>query len=222
MLAILKCIIFSGSSSQYLIPALSSASHQDAVNIFSHLVRLWLEYVWTRDYVEMNPRHQYHHYNWLGQLLIGSPFGVSPTPLRVTNLYASEKSLLFEKIETSQHHAFLLNDISLHHLIKFVTAAANYSMTIRWGLVDAGVLPLVLLAFVDGVPSLLFGLHLTLTRYIWGGFSGVEFPDELNAAIIPLTLVNAEITKILHLIQAPQVRTLHHTKNCNRLFFPAE
>jgi hypothetical protein len=134
-------------------------------------------------------------------------------------LYDNEKSLLFRKIEAIQRRVLPLNDRPLHHILEFVAATAQNSMTVRWGLLDAGILALVLVAFMDGVPSLLSGiLNTWKPRQLHhdpnqSPANGVNMtPPETNTMAISLDLINAEASKLLLLCQAPPVQALFRSE----------
>ena len=221
-LAIFKCIVVGGDCTRYLAIALTGASHQDAVAIFSRIVRLWLAYVHNRD----NPEMPLDCGIYVG---IGS-LGGKPcnTQLEHSILYRSStvcegfyihaKSLLFWKIETAQGRIFPLDDRPLHNILKFVISAAKHSMIVQWGMLDAGILALLPPALMDGIVPLLSGLlntlgqpsngdSLLLPEYKPG--PGVETDShEPNATVIPLAVINTGASLLVRYIQTQQFQGL--------------
>jgi hypothetical protein len=127
-----------------------------------------------------------------------------------------ETSLLFQKIKNSQRSVNPFNDRPLQKIIAFAMTAMQRSITIRWGLLDAGGLVLVLLALVDGVPSLLSELLDML---------GLQTGDDItsspnvgttlcdgSATAFSLPLINSAAARLLLLLQAPQFQVLLHSE----------
>jgi hypothetical protein len=111
-----------------------------------------------------------------------------------------------------------INDRPLHHILKFAAAAAKHSMTMRWGLLDAGILALGLLAVVDGVPSLISGVLDVLTPQTHRRATSLSkhrpqmtSPD-IDTMAISLAVINKGAFKLLLLCQAPQVQALFQSE----------
>jgi len=127
-LTILKHILESGRHARYLIKAIEKCSYKDIVYIFSGTIRLWLECVAT---------HTLRHTTPLNNIR-----GITEVeiPIHVDDCFHDrEKSRLFEKATGA--------DAALNNIIKFATKAAHCSTTIRRGMLDAGSLSLVIVAF---------------------------------------------------------------------------
>lgn len=216
ILAIFKSIIHNGNRAQALFSVFATASHPDVAHIWSRIILLWIEFVQTRDRVEMPQQTgilQVAHTANRPAKKIENSF------LAPSLLYNNEKSLLFRKIEVIQRRVLPLNDRPLHHILEFIAATAQHSMTVRWGLLDAGILALVLVAFVDGVPSLLCGvLNAWKPQQLrhdpnQSPAYGVNMtPPDTNTMPISLDLINAEASKLLLLCQAPPVQALFQSE----------
>jgi len=105
------------------------------------------------------------------------------------------------------------DDRPLYYIINFAITAANHGMSIRWGILDAGILDLVPFAFVDGVASSLSGL-LELLEQQSNRHSPSQHKrssgdlDEPNTTALPLNRVDAEASMLLLYIQEPRFQKL--------------
>ena len=214
ILAMFRCILIGGYCTRHLITALTSASHQDTVNIFSRIIRLWLQYVQIRDKPNV-PLHLQ-----AGAADRSQRVGTSDQSTTIgKSFHTREKTSLFRKIETAQRRTSPLDDRPLHNIIKFVITAAKHSMTIRWGILDAGVLALVPLAIVDGVAPLRSGLLDVLDQQSHSGsplsqqhkYAEGE-SRKLDGTVIPLAPINAGASMLLRRIRAPHFEELLHSE----------
>jgi hypothetical protein len=137
-LAMLKQIVLSRSSVRHLIHAIQQGS--DKVHIFSGILQLWLECVHIQvvnqaAYGTVSQTVDNHHFD-----------GRLPTqrslPIEIDgNFYNREKARLFEKIS----HV----DSALYNVINFAIDAARRDSILRRGLIEAGSLSLVIVAFIN-------------------------------------------------------------------------
>lgn len=147
-LAMLKQILLAGSSAVHLVDAIAQIAHQDIISIFSGVIQLWLECI--RLQVQT-------------QLTYGTNTGFERRPMTHgmalppdDNLYDREKHRLFQKTSNL--------DTALYNIIEFCALAARRHRAIRFCMLDAGVLSLVIIAFVNAdflAPSL---VDLTLKK----------------------------------------------------------
>jgi hypothetical protein len=151
-LAMLKQILLAGSSAVHLVDAIAQITHQDIISIFSGIIQLWLESV------RLQVQTQVTYGTGIG--LLGFTEERSMTHATALpddyNLYDREKHCLFRKT--------LNLDTTLYNIIKFSAMAARRHRTIRFCMLDAGVLSLVITAFVNAdflAPSL---VNLTLKK----------------------------------------------------------
>jgi hypothetical protein len=193
-----------------------SSSHQDAVNIFSRVIRLWVVYVQIRDRPDIALKAQAGdtHHDGMYQ---------GPSIVVSHSFHDREKSLLFRKIENSQRRGSPLNDRPLHNIIEFATTVAKHSLTLRWGIFDAGILALVPLVIADGIPSLLSPLVDTLGRCINRNstlpsqqqshpFRTEAAAYDTNPTTFPLALISTAASNLLSSIQAPRFQEFLHSE----------
>lgn len=154
-LTILKHILSAGSSAVHLVDAIARIAHQDIISIFSGVIRLWLECI----QLQAKTQSTYYadsHIGSLGSTEINAEMNqriFDEMALRAVadhNIYDREKYRLFQKVSNL--------DTALYNIIKFCAMAARRRRTIRFCMLDAGVLALVITAFVNAgfrAPSLI-------------------------------------------------------------------
>ena len=218
ILAVFRYMVIGGDRTRHLACVLASASHQDVVNIFSRIARLWVAYIQIRDRPEMALQLQAGNTDHSGVDRKTRVAGVAGNE----SIYDREKSLLFRKIETIQQRASPLDDRPLHNILEFAMTVAKNSLNSRWGVLDAGILALVPLAVVDGISSLLSPLLDMLGQHIDGDArylsqqshpSGIEIiAHNTIPPAFPLALVGTATSKLLSLIKDPQFDEFLHSK----------
>jgi hypothetical protein len=209
LLTIFKYIIVGGDAVQHLTAILTRSSSLDTAHIMSEIVQLWLEYVDTRgadDLLVEQARSVILNGAWAQSLHVMDP-GVHPAaPLLDETVYCREKSLLFSKILKKQPSIHPFNDTALSSIIHFIIFAAKQSITLQRGLLDAGALAVVLIAFVDGVPILSNLLdtfkHLPSHRQ----------SKHNVTSYISLSSIRTEASKLLDMIQTPAFQVLLKTR----------
>lgn len=139
----------------YLISALATLPHQGAVDVFSSIVRFWLEYI--------EPRIGIGHRG--GVATSSQPKEPAIRDGSALTFYEHQKHIIHDRIETSQKRTLPLSDVPLHSILYFFVAAARHSMTMRWASLDAGALLLILCALEDGLPLLLSSLISGLKQH---------------------------------------------------------
>jgi len=188
-LAMLKHIVLSGDSARHLLNALAESSYEDAVYIFSGVLRLWLECVGMQVQRNLTPESEFS--NFLG----GRPCSVVPQVEQEQTSYDREKDRFMRKIVDV--------DNALLNFIKFATETANESATTRSGLLDAGGLALVLFAFVnpDFKLSGLIDNSATTKREAGPGHREASLYQPLS-----LSAINAEASTLSVLIRSSKFR----------------
>lgn len=146
----LQHVVVSGDSAQHLMDALAQGSHQDTVHVFSDFVRLWLECTSLLVHCETSGSSDWRVNASTANMERQRPADVALPDDQDQRFYSHEKNRLFHKI-------YKVDD-ALYNVLKFTTFTAHQSVDIRWGMLDAGVLALILAAFVNGdfqPPSLI-------------------------------------------------------------------
>jgi hypothetical protein len=139
-LAMFKQILLHGDSAAHLIRAIAQCSLEDRINIFSCIIRMWIECI----------RKQIQNESiYLQAGIKGREDRLSPgASIDVdANFHSREMNRLFEKVSNA--------DMALYNIIIFATDAARWSGSVRRAMLDAGALSLVIVAFVnaDFLPS---------------------------------------------------------------------
>lgn len=201
-LSTLKFIALSGNSARHLMDVLALGSHQDVVRVFSGVIRLWLECV----NIQTHTSSEHSTAQYVNTLSSVSGDGMFPGNLVPTNedprFYAYEKAAFLGKIANVDKY--------IYNIIKFATDAADKNMTIRWGMLDAGCLSLVLSAFVsDGFK--LKSLTDVVENQGRKRRSKLGRRETLDAEIslltpISSTMINAEASKLSILIRNAKFR----------------
>jgi hypothetical protein len=224
ILAVFRYMLIGGECTRHLACVLTSASHQDAVNIFSRIARLWVAYIQIGDRPEMALQLQAGNTDHRSVDQKMRAAGITSNE----SIYDREKSLLFRKIETIQRRASPLDDRPLHNILEFAMTVAKNSLNSRWGVLDAGILALVPLAVVDGISSLLSPLLDMLGQHIDGDaryLSQRSHPSVIEIIIyntippaFPLALVGATTSKLL---SSTSFCTVRYSSPVEYLFSPA-
>lgn len=137
-LAGLKLILLNGDSAGHLISALGACTLEDVVRISSSIIRLWLECIQVQIQNEMAYGVSSHHRiikGLDGRLLPDTPIDVDE------DFHDREKARLFQRVSNV--------DTALYNIILFATDAVQKSPTIRCGMLNAGALSLVIVAFAN-------------------------------------------------------------------------
>jgi hypothetical protein len=195
-LAILKHVALNGDSAQHLMDALARGSREDTENIFSAVIRLWLECVSTQ--IETSENLQAA--NQSGMTLEHFSPGILPPIPSGLSLHDREKQKLLSKMAEV--------DSVLFNIIKFITKAAGQNSTVRLGMLDAGSLAMVLTAFADPTAYTLSSLTGNLKKEGKGkGKSGSlthrEVSDTVDAPLSSAA-INAEASILSVLIRKPK------------------
>lgn len=199
-LSTLKFIVLSGSSARHLMNVVTLGSHQDTVRVFSGVIRLWLECVSIQTHSAVRAT-QYSD-------SISSPTfeGISSgTALPVNEdprFYACEKAAFLSKIVNVDKY--------IYNIIKFATDTAEQNTAIRWGMVEAGCLALVLTAFVNDdfkLSSLTDAVEKEgRKRRSKPGRRETPDADISFLTPIPSTTINAEASRLSILIRNAKFR----------------
>lgn len=197
-LTILKHILSSGHHARHLIKSIEQCPHEDIVYILSGTIRLWFECV------AMHIRNQltYNASRHTAPLRnIGGQYAQPAIPIDIDEtFYDREKSRLFERTSNT--------DTALFNSIRFATEGARRSAALRRGMLDAGALSLVLVAFVSAdykLPGLIDVSRLRRTRATEVGSGRRENPDlaRSRASPIPLNVICEEASTLTVLIHNP-------------------
>jgi hypothetical protein len=209
-LTIFKRIVAGGSVAQYLAVVIGRASCHDIADIAFGVMQLWLEYANTRGPSDSAFEHGgfCEKFDMLGNTVITLVASMPPNQIEALDetFYGHEKSLLFSKISSKQTSTLPHNNTALSNIVRFFTFAAQQSMTLQWGLLDAGALAVVLVAFVDGVPML--SDLLVAFRYP----ANDHRSKQKGISCISLSLIRTEASKLLDTIQTPAFRALLQTQ----------
>ena len=147
-LAMLRQILSAGSSALHLIDAISQIEPQNMTLIFSGVIRLWLECIQMQ--VQTQLTYSTRSYGAVFRNDNQDPgMSLHLSVIADNNIYDREKRRLFQKV--------LNVDSALYNIIKFSAIAARRHRTIRFCMLDAGALSLVIVAFVNAdflAPSL--------------------------------------------------------------------
>ena len=142
----LKLILLNRGSADHLVSAMGACILEDIVYIFSGIIRLWFECV------QMQMQHESiygpsSHQSAFRATSIESHLSPTSSIDLHENFYDHEKTRLFKRV--------LNVDAALYKIIIFATDAARASDIIRCGMLKAGVLSLVIVAFAnaDFIPS---------------------------------------------------------------------
>jgi hypothetical protein len=150
-LAMLKQILSTGSSAAHLVDAIAKIGHQDIISIFSGVIRLWLECIQLQAKTHLKYYANSHTGSLGSEILMGNAEIINQRMFDADgNMYDREKCRLFQKVSNL--------DTALYNIIKFCAMAARRHRTIRFCMLDAGVLSLVITAFVNAgflAPSLI-------------------------------------------------------------------
>jgi hypothetical protein len=210
LLTIFKYIVAGGNVAQHLTVVLRRSPHQDIIHIMSGVVQLWLEYAGSREPSDW----ALGHIGLSRDSILSS--GAMPLPVKksIETFYDHEKDLFFAKIFRKQTRALPHDDTALFSIIRFLTFAAQQSMTIQWSLLDAGALAVVLIAFVDGVPmlsNLLDAFRLRPNDRQSKPRTILESNHIGTSLCISLSLISTEASKLLDTIQSPAFQALLQT-----------
>ncbi|KIM71280.1 hypothetical protein PILCRDRAFT_757859 [Piloderma croceum F 1598] len=197
-LAILKHLALSGDSAQHLMDALARGSREDTEDIFSAVIRLWLECVST----QIETSEKLRAANQIGFMSIFeghySPGMPPPIPSGLSLHDREKQKLLLKMAEV---------DSVLFNIIKFITKAAMQNSTVRLGMLDAGSLAIVLTAFADPVAFTLSSLTGNLGKEGKGkGGSSThrKVSDIADAQRLFSAAISAEASTLSVLIRKPQ------------------
>jgi hypothetical protein len=135
----LRNIVLSGDSALDLMNVLARGSREDTDNVFSGVIRLWLDCINMQ--VQSDDKYRMGYTNVIIGHHSDGVTGELP-PIEIDgSLYDTEKNRLGLKMVDT--------DSALHNIIKFTTKAAEQTTSVRLGLLDAGSLALVLTAFAN-------------------------------------------------------------------------
>jgi hypothetical protein len=209
LLTIFKYIVAGGNAAvQHLTAILTRSSSLDAAHIMSEILQLWLQYVDMREAHELlveQTRLVTFNGDWVQSLNSFDPV-LHSAPLLEETVCCHKKSLFFSKILKKQPSIHPFNDTALSSIIHFIIFAAKQSITLQRGLLDAGALAVVLIAFVDGVPILSNLLdtfkHLPSDRQ----------SKHNVTSYISLSSIRTEASKLLDMIQTPAFQVLLKTR----------
>ena len=182
----LKHILMSGDSARHLIDAIAQISHQKITFIFSDITRLWLEYA---------GQEKLDRIGLAGRAPVSYAHNPSTVPIDVDETFCDrEQRRLFQKV--------LYVDVAIYNIIKFCTKVAHCSAILRQGILEAGVLSLVLVAFANAE------FHLSaLTRALEKQRrkkSLVEAGSSSEHSLAPLAAaINDDASTLTVLIQYP-------------------
>lgn len=199
-LCMLKHILWSGTSATNLLMSISQEPHEDIVHIFSGIVRLWLECATARLKSELEPT------DWYTGSQSGPWRAATVAPLVSIDtddtFFDREKNRIVQKVSNV--------DSALHNILDFCTHASHQSKVLRRGMLDAGVLSLVLSAFVTAdfqISSLTdvfygsdYGKRREKTK---SGHARNSSPEHFFPEPIPLDKVQDEASTLTVLVHRP-------------------
>ncbi|KAF7969941.1 hypothetical protein HWV62_25561 [Athelia sp. TMB] len=181
-LAILKHVLSSGNSARHLIAIIAQSKPQHITLIFSKIVWLWAECCLSQitEKVMGDP-----HLGWdRSQFVVGIV-----APVVDTSFYGREKTRLWERASNS--------DTAVYNILHFTTRAAGFGLPMRQAMMDAGVLALVPLAYVN--QRFQTEKMLECVKHPRCGSRGEAYP-------IPLDVINAEAATLASLVATPGFR----------------
>lgn len=198
-LSMLRHIVVSGDTARHLMEAIAGCSRQDAAHIFTGFVRLWLECAYFTMRGE-TPELPYMEESQDPQVRKGTS-RIPDLPVEgKLGFGAFEKNRLLRKISNV--------DEALYNVLEFVLRACQCSVDVHLGMLDAGVLGLILAAFTNAeyYPSALIaakkGDHLDSARQ---ERETVDVGRSLPMAI-PLDVIHAETSQLALLMGNPAFR----------------
>jgi hypothetical protein len=193
----LKQILLSEESPTRLVTAITQGSLEDIIRIWSGIIRLWLECIQLQVHNEStfgswSSSHAIHQINaWEDRL-------VPETSVEVDeNLFLREKTQLFQKVSNS--------DVALYNIIRFAIDTARTSPTLCCGMLEAGALSLVIVAFIneDFQPSDLINVATRKGKQNEMKSRGTANADDQyhTASPIPLDIICAAGSTLSALMQ---------------------
>jgi hypothetical protein len=209
LLTIFKYIVAGGSAAHYLIVVFTRVPAEHTTHIMSGVLQLWLEYADMRGTLANIPRphpeldQDMHYSRYL--LPSGTP---------KETFYDREKDLVFSKLlspQTNHPHT----DACLSSIIRFMVVASQASMTIRWSLLDAGALAVVLIAYLDDtmIPSNpVSGFRHVPKDPKSKNRSHSEFEQTARSSPIPLSLICSQASQVLDTMRTPAFAALLQTR----------
>lgn len=191
-LTILKHVLESGHHARYLIKSIEKCPREGIVCIFAGTIRLWLECV-AMQIRDDTLRHAAPLNNIRGtRTEVELPIHVDES------FYDREKSRLFEKTANT--------DAALYNIVKFATKSAYCSTTIRCGMLDAGALSLVIVAFINTDFQLPAFIDVSRKRRRKTGQSERSENPGSRTSPIPEDVIRAEAATLTALIHTPTFR----------------
>ena len=135
LLVMMKSILTSGKSAHQLMDSIARIPEAEMVCILAGVMQLWLECILSSissDLDAMEPQYSKGFF----------PYNNRPTAIDLDNsFYDREKDYIFRRVSNV--------DAAAHNLLEFYTAAAKRHDSVRIGLLQAGVVSIVLSTFVS-------------------------------------------------------------------------
>jgi hypothetical protein len=185
-------------------------------------MQLWFEYVDLRTQSDSHTPHTALRNT--GASLVWSyehPGIGQPAQLLEETFYDHEKNLIFSKLLKRQSPHLPWNNSTLSSIIHFIAYAAQQSMIIRWGMIEAGALAVILIAFVDGVPMLsnavdTFRYPRSDLQSTLGTSSESKERTRSTYTCISVSLLGRVASDLLDAAQTPVFRALLQTEIFNQ------
>jgi hypothetical protein len=189
-LAIFKQIVY--NSAEHLISTLARGSYESTACIFSGIIHLWLEHIDMQIQSEMVDHTRAvlpdntHMHN-----------GSSLPEFEVIHktLCSREKEAIMTKIMNV--------DTALYHMLRFSTETAKQNVTVRLGMLSAGILALPLTAFANAEFKLSSLVNVPGKD---GAPQGAKLGISVEAEPISLAAINAEASTLTFIVHSPKFK----------------
>jgi hypothetical protein len=205
LLAIFWQILSTGSSAVHLANAIAQIEHQHIISIFSRVIRLWIECIQIQ--VQINLTSQSHAGCFRNSNLNqGTSLDMVFSVISNENFYGREKHRLFRRASN--------RDSGLYNIIRFFTMAARRHRTIRFCMLDAGALSLVIIAFINTdffTPRL---INFTRMQSKWAKaeppVAESTYNQDRSPMPIPADILLADASELSLLMPLPAFRATWH------------
>lgn len=190
-LAMLKHIITCGDRAMHMLATIAQQTYRDIVRIFSGIFRLWISslvHILHKEAADRMGEGSYWFHSGTN--------ATAPEIPTVIKFFKLERDLLFQEVSGRES--------PVRHMLKFCIKASRLEAHISRGMLDAGGLALILMAFSNRefIPTRL--ANIDYGRQLFAHPADRGYP---TAIPIPIRLINDEAATLTALMNDPPFRS---------------